>query len=121
MELFNGLLAGNHWGTQRVCVCPAALRGGQILLLWAAGSLSSRIVNTFFSSLLLLAIALPWTARAEVKLGRTRLRPSAVVHGELRRLPPRARYHPGALHPQRAARPRHQRHGDNVQIGRAHV
>src|ERR1035441_2020729 len=69
MELFNGLLAGNHWGTQRVCVCPAALRGGQILLLWAAGSLSSRIVNTFFSSLLLLAIALPWTARAEVKLG----------------------------------------------------
>ena len=40
-----------------------------MLLLWAAGSLSSRIVNTLFSSLLLLAIALPWTARAEVKLG----------------------------------------------------
>jgi hypothetical protein len=45
---------------------------------------------------------------------RARLRPPAVVHGELRRISPRARHHPGALHPQRATRPRHQRHGDHV-------
>ena len=50
---------------------------------------------------------------------RARLRPSAVVHGELRRLPPCARHHPGALHPQRAARPRHQPDGDDVLLRHA--
>ncbi len=52
-------------------------------------------------------------------LCRPHLRSSAVLHGELRRLPPRARYHHGALHPQRAVSPRNQHHGDDVLLRHA--
>src|SRR5664279_4234354 len=48
---------------------PLKCRERQILLLWAARSLISRAMNLFIRSLLMLAVALPWTARAEVKLG----------------------------------------------------
>src|ERR1019366_3050444 len=40
-----------------------------MLLLWEGGSLTSRAMSVFIRSLLMLAVAWRWTARAEVKLG----------------------------------------------------
>ena len=40
-----------------------------MLWFWAAASLGSRPMSVFVRNLLMLAVALPWAARAEVRLG----------------------------------------------------
>ena len=55
-----------------------------MLLLWEGGSLTSRAMSVFIRSLLMLAVAWRWTARAEVKLGNEVLaaRHFNMLHGK---------------------------------------